>query len=71
MTAMKTLFTTEATSKNERSETNQTPNELQNAKSRDFRVGRPSLTVYGWQAQSGRSAVRGHDESDFTQSQLG
>jgi hypothetical protein len=31
MTAMKTLFTAKATSKNERSETNQTPNGLQNA----------------------------------------
>jgi hypothetical protein len=68
---MKTLFTLEAIPKGGRSEINQTPNGLPNVTLGNLHGRRPSLTGYGWPAQSGRSSVRGPDESALMNSQLG
>lgn len=70
-TIMEILFTSEATFENGHSEINQTPNGLQNAKLAGRGDGRPFLAAYHRPVQSGRSSVRGCDESDFMKSQLG
>jgi hypothetical protein len=70
-TLMKTYCTTETTLESGRSETNQMLNEPQRAKLGDRRVVIRALAGYSWRVQSGRSSVRGCDESDFMKSQLG
>jgi hypothetical protein len=68
---MKTMFTPEAPSKDARSQSNQTPDRTSNAKSGNLSVGRPFAMGYSRLAQSGRSPVRGSDESAYMKSQLG
>jgi hypothetical protein len=54
-----------------RSETNQMQNRQQNVAGGNLRAGKPSLMVWGWPTQLGRSPVRGHDASPYMMSQLG
>ena len=68
---MKTLFTAEAISEGQRSETNQTPNELQIVPLGGLRGGKPPIADSGWLSQSSQKPVRGHDEGALMNSQLG
>jgi hypothetical protein len=68
---MKTMSTVAATSKGAPSQTNQPPDGPANAKVGNLIAGRTFSMGYSRLAQSGRSPVRGSDESAFMKSQLG
>jgi hypothetical protein len=71
MSSIKTLFKAKAILKRGHLETNQRSNGLQNVTWGSLRGGRPSLTGYGWPAQSEQSPMRGQNEYALMNSQLG
>ena len=69
-TIMKTLFPVQTVSVGGRSGNIQTPDRLLNVTSEKLRGDGAFLTGLSYSAQSGRSSVRGHDESALMKSQL-
>ena len=68
---MKTHFIDETIPKGGRVGTIQTPNGLKNGNGRKLLGENRTLMGFSWPAQSGRSPVRGNDESALMMSQLG
>jgi hypothetical protein len=68
---MKIFFSDETIRKSGREGTIQTPNGLLNDSGRKLQINNPSLAGFSWSSQSGRSPVRGGDESALMLSQLG
>ena len=67
---MRSLFTKNTVSKVGNSANNQTPNDLPNLSAGNRPDSRPPLAWYNGSVPSGRSPVRGNDESILMRSQL-